>query len=350
MTDDPLGAWLRETTDADARAAQVGPGPGASPAADGPAPQPPGSDTSRAQLGGDRVAALFADERLASPPRRRRRLLWVLAFLPWLVVAALLLSRAAVESTAPVPTAGSGAEEGPVETEAVPAAGSATSQANGSGATKTLTASVADERLLAAAAVAVRTAVTATDGRTRRYVDTVAAESVVHHGDIAVVTVRAVVLDGTADRWLRARPARFAVPVAAKDNDVIAMADPWALASPPSRPTVPVWQHVPDQSAAPAAAVALRDAGYHRVAQPQLSVSDDLPGIMRAGVRARAPGERAVRAHTVWLSDGYPPRLLGAPPPTPAPPRTPAPSSTPVQSPPSDLPSAGPTSEPLEQP
>lgn len=358
MTDDPLGAWLRETTDADARAAQVGPAPGASPAADGPAPQPRGSDTSQAPPGDDRVAALFADERLASPPRRRRRLLWLLAALPWLVVAALLLAPAA-----PVPTAGSGAREGPVANEVAAAAGSATSPPSDAGVAQTdagvaqtMTTSVADDRLLAAAAVAVRTTVTASDGRTRRYVDTVAAESVVHHGDIAVVTVRAVVLDGTADRWLRARPARFAVPVAARDNDVVAMADPWVLASPPARPAVPVWRPLPDQSLAPAVAVALRDVGYRDVAQPRLSVSDDLPGIVRAGVRARAPGERAVRGHALWFSDGQPPQLLGAPPPTPAPssapvpPPIPTPSSAPAPSSPSDLPSPDPTPEPLEQP
>ena len=327
MTDDPLGAWLRETSDADARAPQARPAP----AADGRVPQPDGRST---EASGDRVAALFADDRLPTAPNRRRRLLWLLAALPWLVVAVLLLARGGQAPT-----------QGAVGSQPLHEAGShSTSEAGDSHPAEILTASLHDDRLLAAAAVAVRTGATATDGLARRYVDTVAAESVIHHGDIAIVTVRAVVLDGTADRWLRARPARFAVPVGAADGEVVALAEPWVLAPPTARPAAPAWRPLADRSLAPAVVVTLRKAGYRTIGLARLSVRHDLVGIVRSSVRARAPGERTVRRHTLWLSDDSPPQLLGASPPEPTlPPPSPALSNRPSPSPTS-------TPEPLEQP
>lgn len=268
------------------------------------------------------MAALFADERLPAAPSRRKRLLWLLATLPWLVVAVLLLAR---DGQAPIQ-------------DALGEPLSGESEGSGSGDAhhgETVTASLPDDRLLAAAAVAVRTGATASDGPARRYVDTVAAESVIHHGDIAIVTVRAVVLDGTADRWLRARPARFAVPVGTAAGEVVALAEPWVLAPPSARPATPAWRQPVDQSLAPAAAATLRQAGYRAIGPARLSVRDDLAGIVRSGVRARAPGERTVRRHMVWLTDTSPPQLLGAsrrestlPPPSPSLPNPPSPSPT----------------------
>ncbi|MDQ3537804.1 MAG: hypothetical protein M3415_03255 [Actinomycetota bacterium] len=331
MTDDPLGAWLRQTGDADARTAAARPAPAA--AADGRSPQPDDLDTER-EAAVDRVAALFVDERLPPAQGRRRPLLWVLAALPWLVVVALLL---APGESAPTPDAAG--EERPR------AAGNpAASESRPSPLAETRTAPLVDDRMLAAAAVAVRTAATATDGRARRYVDTVAAESVTSHGDVAVVTVRAVVLDGTADRWLRARPARFAVPMGSTGGEVVALADPWVLAPPPTPPTAPAWRPLAGRSTAAAAAAAatLQDAGYRDLGPVRSSVRDDLPGIVRTGVRARAPGERTVRRHTVWLTDGAPPQLLGASPPAPPP------ASVPLPNRPAPSPSTSP--EALEQP
>ncbi len=324
MTDDPLGAWLRETSDADARA----PHAQAVPAGDGRVPQPDGRPT---ESSGDRVAALFADERLPAAPSRRRPLLWLLASLPWLVVAVLLLARGGE-----APTRGAVSEPPLGESEGP---GSGDSQPG-----EILTASLPDDRLLAAAAVAVRTGATASDGLARRYVDTVAAESVMHHGEIAIVTVRAVVLDGTADRWLRARPARFAVPVGTAEGEVVALAEPWVLAPPKARPGAPAWRPLADRSLAAEAVATLRKAGYRAIAPARLSVRDDLAGIVRSGVRARAPGERTVRRHRVWLTDTSPPQLLGASPPE----STLPPPSPSVPNPPAPSPSTAP--EPLEQP
>lgn len=168
----------------------------------------------------------------------------------------------------------------------------------------------------AVAATAVRQAVTraATAGADgQRYVDLAMPEAVEHHGPVMVVTVRAVLLEGSADAWHTARTTRFAVPVALRDGQMAVVGAPWALpGGHPPRDEDEGWlaADVDDELVHRA----LEDAGYRDLTGLELAARADLPGLLRARMEGRAPGDTDGAAHEVWLRAGPPPTVLGLPP------------------------------------
>lgn len=278
MDDNPLAAWLRGEGEDDAAA------------------QPP----ARPEQG----PAPWLAESGADDGGRRRRLWWLLplAAIPWLAMVTIALA------------GGVGGHPSETRDAAATVTGGVPQAAPGD--------VYGEDALRAAAAVAVRTSVT--DGR-RRYVDTVAPESLRWVGSVAVVTVRAVVLRGRDGRWLAARPARFAVPLRGGADGPRVLATPWPL--PPPSPGVAAgdFRRVDDEELATAAAAALGRAGYDGLDGLRLGRDPALAAVLQATVRARAPGEPTPRRHELWLADEPVPRLLGhdAPP-------SPPPSAAPV--------------------
>lgn len=210
----------------------------------------------------------------------RRRVVLLLAVIPWVltgVLAAAVLDRPG----------------SPADAEQPPPVAAPPGQA------------VDDQVVGAVAALAVRTARTTAgtgaSGDGRRYVDLVVPEAVRREGDVAVVTLVAVVLEGSADRWHTARPARFAVPVGVTDGRPVALDQPWPLPVAPA-PEAPVaWE--PATADRDGVAAAITAAGYADVEVLHLDASADVPGLLRASVRARAPGETVANDHRVWLRD-----------------------------------------------
>lgn len=304
MSDNPLGDWLRERHEALGEAATadtaVPPGSGgstatwpewAAPAPERPAPtavrwdEPPGGN---------------------GPPSRRRRRLLLLATLPWLVAgglgAAALAGGTAATDERPSPPAGTGPPGAGTPVPASPQAAGARDP------------SAVDPAFGAAAAIAVRLSVT-TPGQgpeadERRYVDLAVPEAMRWYGEVAVVTVGAVVLEGPADHWQAARPARFAVPVGLVDGQAAALGEPWALGRSSDAAPPGAWQPA---SADPAAiADAVEAAGFAGSELLEVSARPDLPGLLRARVTARAPGEGAARDHHLWLAAEPDLAVLGA--------------------------------------
>lgn len=292
MSDNPLADWLRERHAALGEAgatpddAATGMPPAwpdwATPATTTPDPAP--EPWEHPPGGGD------------APPRRRRRLV-LLATVPWLVAAAIVVG-ALGDSTAgsrPPPQAGAGA--GTVEAGPAVAGQSV------------------DPRLGAAAAVAVRLSVTTPadtpDGDAeRRYVDSAAPEAVRWSGDVAIVTVLAVVLEGPADAWRMARTARFAVPVGLVDGQAVVLGEPWAVSPPPESAPVAGW--APAAGDRGAIAGAAEAAGYADVEVLEVEALPDDTSVLRARIRARAPGESTARVHAPWLHADPDPAVLGA--------------------------------------
>ncbi|HEY8338961.1 MAG TPA: hypothetical protein VIK95_03770 [Egibacteraceae bacterium] len=270
MRDDPLAAWLRDADEG---------------AADGDG-----------VLGG--VATAGAGDLFepgdGAPPRDRSPRLLLLAVLPWAVVvvlAAALVVRVRVEAS---PSAAP-----PAPTPA-PAVDTSPSPAAAEGAAR------------AAAVLAVRAAVTDDDPEaTARYVDLAVPEAVEQVGDVALVTVAAVVLEGDGARWQRARPARFAVPVAVTGATATPLAQPWPLPAAAPEVVPPAWAPAAAPTADSAAA-ALAAAGYRDVRDVRVSRSPEVSGAVLVEAAAVAPGEERPRTHAVWLRDGTPPTVLGA--------------------------------------
>lgn len=274
MRDDPLAAWLRDGGEGAREPGALG----------------DEGVTTVAALGGDPVF----DADPPAPGRRWR--LWLLAAVPWAVVvvlAAALVVRTSVEAS---PSAAPPAPTPP------PAGDASARPAAAEGAAR------------AAAVLAVRAAVTDDDPEAMvRYVDLAVPEAVEEIGDVALVTVAAVVLEGDGSRWQRARAARFAVPVAVDGGAATVLAPPWALPATAPEVAPPDWA----PAAAPAAdsaGAALAAAGYRDVRDVRVSRSPDVPGAVLAQAAAVAPGDDRSRAHAVWLRDGSPPSVLGADP------------------------------------
>lgn len=289
MSDNPLADWLRErhaalgeagTTPDDAATGIPPAWPDwATPATTTPDPAP---EPWEEPPGGE------------APPRRRRRLL-LLATLPWVVAAAIVVGVLGDTTAGSVPPR-AGADAGTVE--AAPA-----------GAGQTV-----DPRLGAAAAVAVRLSVTtpagSPDGDTEaRYVDSAVPEAVRWSGDVAVVTVLAVVLEGPADAWRMVRSARFAVPVGLVDGQAVVLGEPWAVSPPPESARVAGWE--PAAADREAIAGAAEAAGYTDVDVLEVGALPEDPTVLRARIRARAPGESTARTHAPWLHADPDPAVLG---------------------------------------
>lgn len=286
MSNNPLADWLGAHDDRDGDP--------------DPAPHEPGEEgapakwpdwASPAAAPSNPETATWAQPPDEDPTRGspRRRLLLLAAALPWAVAGALGV---AVVGGGPTPA---------THESAAPAA-------------------TVDPALGAAAALAVRLAVTTTAEQDepdagRRYVDLAVPEALTWAGDVAVVTVAAVVLEGDGDRWHTSRPARFAVPLHVVEGRPTTLGAPWplALAAPAADP--PRWE--PADADHDGVARALSAAGYTDIdamdveARGASGAADQIP-LLRAHVQARAPGEPEPRAHRLWLRTEPEPAVLGA--------------------------------------
>lgn len=271
--------------------------------------------------------APWDDEDEEEPARPRRRLVvFAVAVVPWLVAGVAVTAALhptvirADGSRLDGETPPSGAEADDAAEAAPPREANATDAADEAedAERQRSLASAVPPRQAAAAVLAVRTAVPTTAGesgedepRRRRYVDLAVAEGVTPVGDVAVVTVAATVLEGTAEHWQRARPARFGVAVRDTEDGPVAVGRPWPLPGPPSADEELGWQDT-EADVQPVEA-ALAAAGYTRVRDVTLSRSDAALGVLRAECRAVAPGEASPRRHAVWVSDEATPVVLGTP-------------------------------------
>jgi hypothetical protein len=162
--------------------------------------------------------------------------------------------------------------------------------------------------LVAAAAIAVRMAVTTDAEPTSRYVDLVTAESADREDDHAIVTVRAVLLEGSEGRWSSVRTARYAVALALPSLQPLGA--PWALPAPEASDPAPLPLALPeDPTLIDELAAVVGDAGYREVTIEGLAAA---PAGDRMVVRVRGvgPGEPTEGVHDVWL-DGSATRVLG---------------------------------------
>jgi hypothetical protein len=153
------------------------------------------------------------------------------------------------------------------------------------------------------AVLAVREAVSHSDGPRRRYVDLAVAETVDWFGEVAIVEVLAHLLEGDEAAWTSERVARFAVAVGAPDGRPVVWSRPWPLGSNAVGAAGPSWSPVAEPDLVPAAHRALTAAGYAGITEIELAASAGLPGVLRAMTTATAPGERAPDRHEVWLDD-----------------------------------------------
>jgi hypothetical protein len=245
------------------------------------------------------------DDGAAAP---RRRLLFALAAVPWVAVAILVVAltrpgaapgvvapahEAASPEWAPAPTS---PDVPPAAVDAPPPSGPRAPQSP-------------QEAQGASAVLHVRAAASTGAGADPvRYVDTAVVERVEHHGEVAVVTVLAMVLEGSAERWTSAVPRRYAVALLGGRP----LADPWALPSPELAHEAVSWDPLDDTELAAVALEALATAGYDVPAPPALAGSSELPDLLRATFDGTAPGERAPAGHTVLLRrDGTALGVLG---------------------------------------
>lgn len=355
MSDNPLADWLRarqdaepgpedvEHVDAPRRGAQDGVAragvpqgtpPGA--ARDRVGHGPPASWPDWGGLAGgpadDAEPATWErppDEEAGAPARRRRLLL--AAALPWAVAGGLGV---AALTGGPMSTEGQQDRSTEADPHASPEAGHGSAEAGdqesaGDGRSNEVRpstalptargSSVVEPALGAAAALAVRLSLTTAEAGSdadgpRRYVDLAVPDGVHQAGDVAVVTVAAVVLEGSGEQWHTSRPARFAVPLQVVDGQAVAVGDPWPLAPPAADAEGPRWE--PADVDGEAVARALAAAGYTEVDGLEVDArpasETDRPLLLRARTRARAPGEPAPRDHQVWLRGEPEPAVLGA--------------------------------------
>lgn len=296
MPDDALSAWLREGT---AR------------------PEEANGDQSAPWENPDGGFSWAGDSGKEGPRRRTYRLL-VLAVVPWLAMAGLVMagwrpSRPALTTTPP-----------PTESTIHPRVAVARQQHNaehptmlssrtGSGSAARGTA--LDPALGAAAATAVQQVLTGTDQASARsrYINLALPEAVTWVGDLAIVDVAAVVLEGTDGRWDRPRAARYAVPLRVRAGVVRLLSVPWALPDPPqSAPGDTAFVPVNDQALTEAAGRALNAVGYRDVQVKALARDPDLPGVLEVEATAVSPGEEQARLQEIWVSDHPSPTVLGA--------------------------------------
>lgn len=266
-------------------------------------------------------------------PLGRGRRLMILAAIPWVVVATMVVRTWGVDgsdtgSTPPAPVAEPGAAAEPSATPAGPSlaappagpSSAATPGPDGAGPPAQVitalrfgprTASGAGDAA-AVAAVVARSWLGAigpepeVDVGTAEgppvYVEHLAVEAVdVPTSDVAVVTLIAIVLDHGDEGYTDARPVRLAVPIALDDLGARPAGDPWWLTPPDLTARPPEWRMVDDPDALALAGVALEAAGYRDIDVRELASSPSWP--LRVTATAVAPGAHDAREHTVWLRD-----------------------------------------------
>lgn len=257
------------------------------------------------------------------PPDRSRRLL-VLAAIPWLVVAVLILRTfSGTGASSPAP----GTTPGPTPAGPTPTAGGswpdptapdpapAPSGEPGPGAVALRFGARAAAGPADAASVATVVArtwlgaigpepdVDVGDAEGPPvYVDHLAVEAVdIPTPDAAVVTVVAVVMEAHEGSYTSARVVRVGVPIALDEAGAHPAGEPWWLPA-PDLATRPVsWTPVDDPDALARAGVALEAVGYGEVSVLELATSPTWP--LRATVTAVAPGADVADEHVIWLRD-----------------------------------------------
>jgi hypothetical protein len=247
---------------------------------------------------------------------RRRKAVWVLAVLPWLLVAGLMLGRdrAPAPTTAPPPSpadtqvAAITTPGRPPTPQAVPPHQPHPEHA-------------LDPALGAIAALAVQDALTHTEKATgrQRYVDLALPVAATWMGNVAIVRVAAIVLEGAQGQWEQPRYALYAVPIGAHPREAnpnpgafTVLGSPWALPDPPqTTPVTAALVPLQDHTRAETTAHALATAGYQDITIRSLGRDPAIAGVLHAEVQAIAPGETSSRSHTVWLHDDPTPTLLG---------------------------------------
>jgi hypothetical protein len=234
---------------------------------------------------------------------RRLAVLLAAAVLPWVVVAALAWSAATGEPGGPAPPEGHAA---PVQEHPAAAPAPPLSTPPPAGHPEL------DPAVAAHAVTAVRLH-TAADGAVRRYVDLAVAERAETVGEIVVVTVLAVVLEGDAEQWQTTRRARFGVPLRLVDGLPVPLADPWPLADADGETASEMrWRSMDDPAAAQQILLALEREGFSHLGEVAVEEAPAAPGVLRAVVEARAPRSAEAAVHVVWLRDGPPMSVLGS--------------------------------------
>ena len=168
----------------------------------------------------------------------------------------------------------------------------------------------------AAATVAVRDHVNATDGPTRRYADLVVAEEAESTGSAWIVRITAAVLEGDEQEWVSGALERYAVPVSPEGR---VLDTPWRVGDPSAdedpAPLEARWQPAGEHDAdepsdthhehRDAVVDALQAAGYRgRDVALEKGVED--AALLRATFR------EAGQHHAVWLTTEPEVRVLGA--------------------------------------
>ncbi|MEX2620911.1 MAG: hypothetical protein WD250_11910 [Egibacteraceae bacterium] len=300
MTDNPLADWLRARQAALGGAEDAERADDATATVDAVTPRWPDAAAGAEAPGGPGTVRWDRPPREGGSHTPRRRRLLLIAALPWTV--AVLLGGLALVTGGSDPDEVAAADQ---DATGPPAPGAAGQPPQPAGPV--------DLALGAAAVVAVRLAVTTAgdppDGQERRYVDLAVPESVSWAGDLALVTIRAVVMEGPSDRWRSVRPARFAVPVGLIDGDAVVLDEPWALPVAEHPATDPGWTAA-DTDPGPLAGAAAA-AGYADVEVLEVDAHPDRPALLRARIRARAPAEHHPRTHQLWLRADPEPAVLG---------------------------------------
>lgn len=254
------------------------------------------------------------------PPGRGRRLL-ILAAIPWLVVAVLMVrtisgsdASTATSETPPRPTptdVGTGPDHVPADASSVPAP----SDTPGAGPVALRFGARAAPGPADAASVATIVARTwlgavgpepdldvgAAEGPPV-YVDHLAVEAVdIPTPDTAVATVVAVVMEADEGSYTSARIVRVGVPIALDEAGAHPAGEPWWLPAPDLAPRPVTWTPVDDPDALARAGAALETVGYGQVSVLELATSPTWP--LRATVTAVAPGADVAGEHVIWLRD-----------------------------------------------
>lgn len=324
MSDNPLADWLHareRDRHADAADAPARAGRGGEPdELDGDAwTQPPTTTDGRAV---SPLAVPWEDDTEEPARSRRRWPLFVAALVPWVAAGGFMLALADGEDAH---TAAPASTQTPVTSSVSAGRG----EAGHGGAPSTGGASVPSP-YAAAAVRAVRSSNAAagatgtTPQASHRHVDLALAESLTHVGDLAVVTVVAAVLEGSAEQWERTEWRRFGVAVQQTDDGPAPAGPPWLLPGPAADHELRWEEASGDDEPVEAALVA---AGYEPAGPPRLWRSDAAPGVIRVDVHATGPDEAVARTHEVWVRAEPEPMVLGG-----TPPRLPAERSQPTPS------------------
>jgi hypothetical protein len=292
MPEDALGAWLRDTT---ARSEDLQEIPSGWP------------NNPERQFS-------WVEDRGKGTPRRRTWRLLALAVVPWLAVIGLVttgwVARHHVATMTPSP------DESAIPLRAVVA--DQPQQIGHAAVTDRVEPSSIhepDPALGTTAAVAVQQALTGTDQASARsrYVNLALPEAATWVGDVAIVNVAAVVLEGANGHWDQPRAARYAVPLRVHEGAARILGMPWALPDPPqTTPGDTAFAPVEDLALSETTGRALSAVGYRDVHVHRLARDPALPGVLNVEVTAISPGEKQPRSQEIWLSDQPSPTVLGA--------------------------------------